>query len=138
MNINDIFRKIESHETSAQLNLTSNLRHFFMYAERVECIQELKNALKDTICITETLKRILSLSKEDIDFRYENPYDSAITIYLWVLFLQSEIAGKVAANIASKLRHGWWAPRYARKVLKEDVYFTPTTIEEVGEEREYS
>ena len=135
MDIREIFYKIESHDTSAQLNLAPNLRHLFLYAEKLECAQKLKKIINDPEIMTATLVRILSLSNEDIDIRYENPYDTAITIYLWALFLQSEIAGKIAANDVARLRQGWWAPRYAQQVLKETVFYTPTPtgIEEVRE-----
>lgn len=135
MDLKEIFHRIESHDTSAQLNLAPNQRHLFLYAEKFECVQELKNLLNDPKIMTATLIRLVSLSNEDIDIRYENPYDTAITIYLWTLFLQSELVGKVAAAFAMKLSQGWWAPKYAQQVLKETTFYTPTGIEEVQEVR---
>ncbi len=138
MDLKEIYHKIESHDTSGQLNLAPNLRHFFLYAEKLVCVQELRNLPNDPETITATLMRILSLVNEDIDIRYENPYDTAITIYLWDLFLRSEIVGKIAADYATRVRQGWWAPRYAQHVLKKTVFYTPAGIEEVQEARYFT
>ena len=129
MDIKAAFREIESHETSAQLNLAPNLRHLFLYAEQLESVQKLRELLEKQDNINLTLMRIVSLTNETIDHRFENPYDIAITVYTWALFLRLAIAGKIAADEAAKLRQGWLAPKYARHVEAESANFTASAIE---------
>lgn len=133
MSIKEVFRKIEGHDFSAQLNLAPNIRNFFRYAEKQECVQQLKQLLKDTENITATLIRITKLVGEKVDVRYENPYDTAIAIYTWALFIENRTAGKIAAEYATEIKQGWWTPKYAQQILKENAYYTPTEIKELRE-----
>jgi len=133
MMIQKLFKQIESHDFAAELNLALNLRNFFKIAERQECVRQLRQMLKDAKNITTTVIRIAKLAKQKVDARYENPYDTAIAIYTWALFLENRTAGKIAAEYATEIKQGWWTPKYAQQILKEIAYYTPTEIKELRE-----
>ncbi|MEE9465876.1 MAG: hypothetical protein V3W14_09930, partial [Candidatus Neomarinimicrobiota bacterium] len=117
MNIRETFRKIESHDLAAELNMALNLSNFFKIAEEQESVQNLKYLIRDLENISILLLQIKGLIEEKVDLRYENPHDTAITIYTWALFLEHKQAGKIAAEYATSLRQGWWAIKYARSIL---------------------
>lgn len=119
LNIREIFRNIESHDLSAELNMALNLSNFFRIADEQESIQNLKLLINDLENINIILLRIKDLIEEKVDLRYENPYDTAVTVYTWALFSGHTQAGKIAAEYATSLRQGWWAIKYARDILNE-------------------
>ncbi len=119
MNIRKVFQKIESHDFAAELNLALNLSSLFKIAEEQESVQNLKFLINDLKNSSIILLRIKELIEEKVDLRYENPYDTAVTIYTWALFSEHTQAGKIAAEYATSLRQGWWAIKYARDILNE-------------------
>lgn len=64
-------------------------------------------------------KRSLTLCERDFDVRYQNPFDTAITVYLWILSMSDPLLAKAVATCVLGLRNGWWAPRFARELLFE-------------------
>lgn len=131
LSIREIFRNIESHDLAADLNLALNLSRFFKIANEQESVQNLKSLIKDLKNINIILLRIKWLTEEKVDLRYENPNDTAITIYTWVLLSEHTQAGKIAAEYAINLRQGWWAIKYARNVLNEARQSSSTGHEDV-------
>lgn len=67
------------------------------------------------------MQRALALVHRDCDLRYQNPYDAAITVYLWLLSLISPTLAEVVSASTLGLRNGWWAPRLARRLLTRQL-----------------
>jgi len=73
-------------------------------------------------------KRVLSLAERDFDLRYVNPADPAITVYLWVLEMANRPIAEAVGQAALGLKNGWWAPRFARRLLCEREQSTAETL----------
>lgn len=121
MNLHEEMQTIESHEMAARLNLALNLRQLFGIAQGEEAINSLRKKLDDAETIKLILLRIHELVELSPDPRYENPYDTAIAIYLWVLFTNNNYVGGFAAEHASRLRQGFWTPEYVRHIQVGDI-----------------
>ncbi|HXK11464.1 MAG TPA: hypothetical protein VMT70_17600 [Vicinamibacteria bacterium] len=73
------------------------------------------------------MHRILELADRDFDPRYQNPADTAITVYLWALSTVRPSLAEAVATTVLGLRNGWWAPRMARRVLAADRAAAPVS-----------
>lgn len=124
MTLSKIFNEIESHDFAARLNLALNYKDFFYLANEETSVKSLEKDLNDPECLKKTIIRIYQLVEEPVDFRYENPYDTAITVYTWVIFSVNPYLGRVVAEYASRTRNGWWAKAYAYYVLQETWHYS--------------
>ncbi len=130
MKIHEEMKAIESHEMAVRLNLALNLRQLFEIAQREEAINSLRNKLNDEETIKSILLRIHELVELSPDPRYENPYDTAIAVYTWVLYTNNLSIGRLAAEHASRLRQGFWAPEYARHILVGNLLWNSAGLSE--------
>jgi hypothetical protein len=118
--IKDIMKKIESNKFSTLLNVTSSFNGFLRaaYEEQAtqDLIEELINAPVNTWLV---LQRITELSRKEIDTRYENPWDTALTIYVWALSLIDLEIAQTAAAFVVNTENCWWATRFASFLLQK-------------------
>ena len=117
MDLQSLFREIESHEFAAYLGVTSNLNTFLRVAFEQEIVRTLCDALDSRENFKEVIFRIHELSKKSIDERYENPSDTALAIYVQAIYLKDLELGQIAAEIALKAPQTWWTSKV--KVLQE-------------------
>ncbi|GAH80988.1 unnamed protein product, partial [marine sediment metagenome] len=88
----------------------------------------LREKLKDAENIKSVLLRINELVELSPDPRYENPYDTAVAVYTWVLYNKNIYIGRIAADYASRLRQGFWAPEYARYVMLGNLLWNGASL----------
>ncbi len=128
MNLHEEMKAIESHEMAVRLNLALSLHQLFKIAQGEEAINSLRNKLNDEETIKSILLRIHELVELSPDPRYENPYDTAVAVYTWVLYTNNLSIGRLAAEYASRLRQGFWAPEYARQILVGNLLWNGASI----------
>lgn len=118
--IEKIMHQIESHEFSALLNVASSFKTFLRAAYKEPVTKELiKQLLDSPKNIWLILQRATELSQNEFDTRYENPWDTALTIYLWALSLVNADAAETAAAFVAQAENCWWATRFANSLLKK-------------------
>lgn len=112
--------EIESNEFAVRLGVASNFRTFLRAAQQEEAVWRVLRELYSQggrLVLSQILQRVLELSNEQVDFRYENPWDTALTVYLWLLSLKDSEAAETAASAVSRALNCWWATKIARSVL---------------------
>lgn len=72
--------------------------------------------------------RLLLLSQREIDSRYLNPWDFAITTYLWILWQKDMQVAQVAAAIIASVRNLWWGMYLAHHILHSSVSETDVDL----------
>ncbi len=117
MSAQSLFRQIESHELAAKLNVASDLRTFLRGASQEEAIQHLSKELRAPSFREETAARAITLASTRVDPRYENPADTALTLYVWLLSLKDLPMARLAADAVVNAQNCWWGIRVARDVL---------------------
>jgi hypothetical protein len=119
----EAMRKVESHEFAAYLNIASDIRTFLRAAQQEEAVLTLLKDLDSLENCWQILIRIFELSRQQIDLRYENQWDTALAIYVWLINLKDFDLAKIAAFVADRAPQCWWAKKISRHILLgEQVY----------------
>ncbi|MBA3921134.1 MAG: hypothetical protein H0X31_05265 [Nostocaceae cyanobacterium] len=111
-------KKIESYEFAAIVNVASSFPIFLRTAYNEQVTKELIKQLEDPENLWLVLKRSVELSQREIDLQYENPWDTALTVYLWVLSLTKLEAAQTAAAFVRQAKNGWWSTKFANALLQ--------------------
>lgn len=84
--IDDLLCKVESRDTDLVCGLASGVSHFIYIVEQLDVYKKLVKIDKNSVEAARIEKRIMRLIEEEVDHRYANPYDSAISVYLMSLY----------------------------------------------------
>ncbi len=129
---NEFYNYIESVDLSNKLNLSSGLTMFVNILNEDKNVKEVKDLLsRDEDLLLDLYRRLFTLTKIIVDYRYENPNDTAIAVYLWILNQvnpKSSILCGLAKNVIGKVENLWWA-----KILNEVI-----SCEEITSQFAYS
>ena len=110
MTIRNLMQEIESPQFSARLNIANNLKTFLRATFSEEASQ---NLIKQLLDFPENrwplFKRVAELSQKQIDTQYENPWDTALAVYIWALSLVHLEAAQTAADFSLQAENCWWA-----------------------------
>lgn len=117
MTFKKAIREVESHEFAVLLNLASDLKGFFRAAEQQKPIEIIYKELDEKEKIRYLLEEIIELSKQGVDLRYENQWDIALAIYVWLINLKDPHLAKIAAGITLQIPQCWWAKKISCKIL---------------------
>ena len=115
-------KEIESHELAVRLNLAGNISGVLSAARREECVRYFLDRIQDIALINMLLLRALELSRQRVDPRYENPWDAAITVYMFLLNQNSFQMAKTVASAVDQTPRLWWARQYSDRLLKETLF----------------
>lgn len=126
MNIKQAISNIESHEFAVRVNIASDLKTFLKVVQQEEAVLWFGKQLAIYEMRLEILSRIYELSKSKIDLRYENQWDTALAVYLWLLDNRDPIIAKIAAEVASQIPQCWWAAKLSRFILFEKQLYSDT------------
>ena len=118
MTIEQVQEIIESAEFAGELSVASTLDSFLKGVGQSRVSVELSALLDKRVHREQILHRIYSLVAEAVDIRFENPRDTAIAVYLWVLHGKDPQIGRVAASAISKARQCWWSEKLAIEISK--------------------
>lgn len=117
MTFDEALKEIESPEFSARLNLASDFKGFFHAVELEKAIGIALSHLCLLSNMTKLLRRISELTRQNVDLRYENPWDNTLTVYLWILNVRDVNIAKIAAEKVAETPQCWWATKYAKHLL---------------------
>ena len=129
MSIIENMKEIESHSFAARLNMASNFSGVLQIAQKEVCVQSLLQELKQSIALDQLLRRIEVLTRQRIDPRYENPWDTALTVYLWTTSLINPEKAKIAAYQVDQLPRCWWAREICSHLLRSSPVRTKSTFQ---------
>lgn len=121
--------EIESGSMVTRLNVASGLKTFLRGIQGERAVQELRSILVARDIQEQVLSRLIQLSRQRIDRRYENPWDTAITVYLWVISSVDQALSVLAAEIVAQAPHCWWAQRLSSQLLSEQQMHTISTVQ---------
>ena len=110
--------EIESLEFDVRLNVVSSYRLFLTAAQQEPAVKALYQAMQSSEEVTgEVFGRVCQLSTMEIDTRYGNSKDAALTVLLWLLWLTEKAYAEVAAHYVAGAGNCWYAWRMARTIL---------------------
>lgn len=131
MNIEQAMNEIESLELCARVNIASGYRMFLQLIQEEESVRALLRELnsrehKALNRISEILQMVLNRISEILqkqnDPRYENPSDTALAIYLWVISLKDLSLAKAASAFVTQAPRCWWAAKVSHEVLSNEPF----------------
>jgi hypothetical protein len=119
MSLQQLIGQIESHEFAIHTNVVSGTGQFFRaIAEQVPANQ-LRSEIKSPTLARELVIRISKLSRQRVDIRYENPFDTAFATYLWALQSVHPPLARIAAEGIVQAPNCFWSSRLAESILRE-------------------
>ena len=130
MTVREAMREIESHEFAARLNVASNFRTFLRAAQRQEAVRTLLQELDSQEKRQQVFFRILELSRQRVDPRYENQWDTALAVYVWLINLKDFDLAKVAAEAAAQALQCWWAMKVSGHILLGSLTHSNAGVEQ--------
>lgn len=119
MTASDAIKEIESDEFAARLNVAASIETFLRIAEEQESVRGLLSELDSVRERTRLFNRLLELSRSPADLRYENQWDVALAVYLWLLSLRDPGLRALAAAIVARTPQCWWAARISHYLLQQ-------------------
>jgi len=114
----EALREIESLDFSVRLNIASGLRTFLDIANQEEAVLVVRDRIRSTTRYWQLVRRTVDLLREEFDEQYENPADTALAVYTWLLnesrleTRRAPIAEQVTDQVA-RARQCWWALKVA-------------------------
>ncbi len=103
---------LESHEFAASVNVTSNLDRAHAIIRASEPVDRLVAACKiEPSAVNQVLNRTKRLVGLQVDFRYESPWDIALTAHLLLLKALDQDAFELGIAFVQRAPQTWWARR---------------------------
>lgn len=124
MTFEEAIQDIKSHDFAARVNIASDFRTFLSLVENQEPFQSMVREMSSEINHRRILLEVLKISRQQVDSRYENPWDSAIAAFLEALRLKSHELALLAAEIAAQAPQCWWARKVADVVLEGRIMWS--------------
>ncbi len=126
MKIEQAMNEIESLELCARVNIASGYRIFLQLIQEEESVRillrELNSREQMSKILQMVLNRISDILQKQSDPRYENPSDTAIAIYLWVISVKDLNLAKAAAAFVDQAPRCWWAAKVSHEVLSNEPF----------------
>jgi hypothetical protein len=119
--VKNLFETIESHRFSAAVNVVSGYRAFVRAVGLQPEVQRLRQATAGGDGPWPVFDRLVWLLIREADEPYENPWDAAVAVYLWLLATSGSPLTVVAAAMVSGRPGYWWARKMAQKVGGAEV-----------------
>lgn len=118
MNWQQAAEEIESVEFDVQLNVVSSFKLFLNAARDEPAVIALYQAMQASEEVSDAvLERVCELSRQEIDTRYANTNDVALTVYLWLLSLCRKTHATVGALCTVSAPNCFYAWKAARSGL---------------------
>jgi hypothetical protein len=116
--LSDIMQGIEQYRFSSELNLAAGAKAFRRALRGHELFRELAERAKEFDARVAVAERVEKLAGTEIDSRYENRYDAALSAYLLVLAdtAQPELIVKTAVA-AARAPNIWWTAGILRELI---------------------
>ena len=119
MSVQQIFNEVEKPSFSYQITVESTLRRILLNLGSQPLTQRLIACVKTGNANTGSiLERLIDLTRQSVDPRYENPLDTAMATYLFVLQQLDPRLALVGAEAVINVPATWWAARVAQVILE--------------------
>ena len=133
MNWQQALAEIESVEFDVQLNVVSSFGLFLNAARDEPAVTVLYQAMQASEEVSDTvLERVCELSTQDIDTRYANTNDAALTVYLWLLCQADTTRATAAAFRVIHAPNCHYAWKMSQSVLLQALTPDPTEDIQTG------
>lgn len=116
MTFGGALKEVESHDLAARLNVASDFGTFLRAAQQQQSVRALIQELGSRKRLQEVFYRILELSRQKVDLRYENQWDTAIALYVLLISLKDFDLAKIAAQVAAQMPQCWWAKKVSTHI----------------------
>jgi hypothetical protein len=113
----ELFNGIESHDFRFVANQAAGLKMLKRIIREQETFTTLQGYAKDVSGARNVLRRILDIASFETDIRYENPHDTALATYLFVLDTVESQYASIAAHIIAEMPRLWWVSQISREIL---------------------
>jgi len=120
MTLTEAMKEIESHAFAVRVNLASDYKTFLRAVQQEESAQTILKELPSSRNRLQLVNRIARLANQLVDSRYENPWDVAFAVYLWLLDLHDPIFSKIAAQSVAQAPQCWWSRTISKQILKSE------------------
>ena len=117
--MNQIFEQIESHGFSARANLASGGVQFSQVILSEPNVRMLAQIARTHSGVSAVIRRVLQVSRRNVDYRYENPFDVALCAYLLLVQAVRPDLSQLAAGVVLSAPNCWWSTSLARAMLSE-------------------
>ena len=122
MALADVMQAIEQHRFAAEVNLAAGTKAFRRGLRSHALFRKLDEFAREPQARREIVERIASLSRAEIDTRYENGFDAALSAYLTALgdTAEPELIAE-AASAAASAPNCWWTVAISRELMMRAV-----------------
>jgi hypothetical protein len=124
VSLRKLFEQIESNRTAAVVNVASGKSSFFRNILSLPAVTELGELCKEPANAADVLRRVIALSAQAVDERYENPFDACLSAYLLILQEERPDLAQVAAAAIRRAANCWWSVDLARGILNRKMIRT--------------
>lgn len=118
MTIAELFNAIESHKMAAEVNIASSRRLANEIVRSHPIVRELADKMKKPRVTERIFLRLLGLTSQATDPRYENPSDIALLAYLLLLSWRDRQLALIAGSAVCQMPNLWWASKMATDILE--------------------
>jgi hypothetical protein len=112
---------IESLEFSVALGVLSGLRAFLWEAEQHEAVRTLKGRMNSPEDLAALQTRVTELREQPSAGEYQNPSDTALAVYLWLLGEQDQALARAHAETILQQPSWGWARWVAQRLLVDEA-----------------
>jgi len=114
-------KEIESISFAVRANVASDLNTFLEVIKAEPAVLTLQDQLhEDPVMIDNLLKVMEHLCNLDFETDYENPADTALTAYGWVLAKVSPSHTRRVSGLLRSLNNAWWSFQLAERLLSKE------------------
>ena len=107
---------IESISFVARANIASDLNTFLEVIATESAVVSLKRRLRDEPSMIDSLvKAMRHLSDLDYDDAFENPADTAVATYGWIIAKEYPALEGLVTDLLRSLQNSWWSIRLAER-----------------------
>jgi hypothetical protein len=120
MTLDQIRTLIESESLATETGVASGYRSFEGALDTSAAFQQLLGFIDaDQGNVEKIVRLVQMLSEQRVDYRYENPNDTALAAYVRAIKLVAPKNAQVAASFSITASNTWWARKIAEQVLSE-------------------
>ena len=121
MKLRKLLAHIESTNFSVKANLASGEESFYRNLGKDTLVDELFKMARPRQAAYEIMLKGLELTREEIDLRYANSYDTPYCVYMWVLQHNHTDLAAILAEEVLRAKNCWWAPKKAQEILDKQT-----------------
>jgi hypothetical protein len=120
MDLSNVFAEIEGYAFYSEVNNTIRLEKFLALAESNDAVKQLKEATATEEGLALLKERIAHLSTQVPPPQTENPADTPLAVYLYLLFSRDPNEGRLVAEQVSKVPQCLWADYTSQAILSKE------------------